>query len=184
MGSSIQLSDESVISKIYFIRGKKVMLDRDLAEMYGVETKRLNEQVKRNAKRFPKDFMFQLNTKELENWKSQFATSNSLTKGLRKLPFAFTEQGVAMLSSVLNTDTSIEVNIQIIRIFTKIRDILNANKDALLKIEQLEKKVLKQNHRVSKQEKDIQLIFEALKHLLNPVQALPKDSIGFRKKQT
>jgi len=100
------------------------MLDRDLAEMYGVETRRLNEQVKHNDKRFPSDFMFQLTEKELEDWKSQNATSNKEKMGLRKLPNVFTEQGVAMLSSVLNSDTAIEVNIQIIHIFTRIREAL------------------------------------------------------------
>ncbi len=114
--TQIAILDAAVINKIYHIRGKKVMLDRDLAEMYGVETRRLNEQVKRNEKRFPADFMFQLTELELEDWKSQIASSNKEKMGLRKLPNAFTEQGVAMLSSVLHSETAIEVNIQIIRI--------------------------------------------------------------------
>ena len=98
---------------IFEIRGRQVMLDRDLAMLYGVETKRLNEQVRRNIERFPEDFMFQLNNNELNNWKSQIATSNSVTMGLRKRPYAFTENGVAMLSSVLRSPKAIEVNIQI-----------------------------------------------------------------------
>lgn len=182
MSKSIAITDESVISKIYHIRGKKVMLDRDLAEMYGVETRRLNEQVKRNEKRFPADFMFRLTEQELEEWKSQNATSNKERMGLRKLPNVFTEQGVAMLSSVLNSDTAIEVNIQIIRIFTRIREVLLTNKDVLLKMEQLEKKILKQDEKTNKHEEEIQVIFSALKQLLNPPQE-PREPIGFKTKK-
>ena len=108
-------------SKIYEIRGFKIMLDRDLARMYGVETRRLNEQVKRNLKRFPDDFMFQLSEQEFQDWKSQFAISNSIKMGMRKRPYAFTELGVAMLSSVLNSDTAIEINMSIMRAFIAIR---------------------------------------------------------------
>src|ERR1043165_2450141 len=111
---TLAIADETVIDKIYLIRGRKVMLDRDLAEMYGVETKALNQAVKRNASRFPEDFMFQLTREELSNWKSQIVTSNSEKMGLRKLPYVFTELGVAMLSSVLKSETAISVNIQII----------------------------------------------------------------------
>ena len=99
----LKIPDELVMNKIYVIRNQKVMLDRDLAELYGVETKRLKEAVKRNLGRFPEDFMFELTDVELNNWRTQFATSNSEKMGLRHLPFAFTEQGVAMLSSVLNS---------------------------------------------------------------------------------
>jgi hypothetical protein len=168
MSNPIEITDEIVLSKIYHIRGKKVMVDKDLAEMYGVETKVLNQSVKRNAKRFPEDFMFQLSNDEFENWKSQFVTSNSVKMGMRKRPFVFTDQGVSMLSSVLKSDTAIEVNIQIIRIFTRIREVLLTHKDVLFKMEQLEKKILKQNKKVSKHEQEIQVIFDALKHLLNP----------------
>lgn len=181
MSKSIAITDENVINKIYLIREKKVMLDRDLAEMYGVETRRLNEQVKRNEKRFPNDFMFQLTEQELEAWKSQNATSNKEKMGLRKLPNVFTEQGVAMLSSVLNSETAIEVNIQIIRIFTRIREMLLAHKDVLLKLEQLEKKMLKQDEGIKKHEDEIQTIFSALKQLLDPAQE-PKKRIGFKTK--
>ncbi len=135
------LSDEVVINKIYLIRKQKVMLDRDLAELYGVETKVLNQAVKRNAERFPKDFMFQLSKTEFENWKSQIVTSNSDRMGLRKLPYAFTEQGVSMLSGVLNSAIAIQVHIQIIRVFTKMKEMLLTNKDILLKLEQIEKDV-------------------------------------------
>ena len=121
MSDKKQLSvipDEAVINKIYFIRNEKVMLDSDLAELYGVETKRVNEQVKRNIDRFPEDFMFQLTEIEFENLKSQIATSN--WGGRRTLPYAFTEHGVLMLSSVLNSDVAIKVNIHIMRVYTKI----------------------------------------------------------------
>lgn len=176
-----RITDDLIVNKILFIRGKKVMVDRDLADMYGVETKRLNEQVKRNEKRFPPDFMFQMTEEELKNWKSQIATSNKKKMGLRKLPNVFTEQGVAMLSSVLNSETAIAVNIQIIRLFSQIRETLLTNKDILLKIERLEKKILHHNEKSNKQEEDIQLIFNALKQLLNPDQA-KRTPIGFKTK--
>ena len=111
---------ENITGLIYLIRGKKVILDRDLALLYGVETKRLKEQVKRNIERFPEDFMFELSKSEFTNWRSQFATSNRDKIGLRYSPMAFTEQGVAMLSSVLRSKTAIQVNIQIMRAFTNV----------------------------------------------------------------
>lgn len=149
------------------------MLDRDLAELYGVATKVLNQAVRRNINRFPDDFMFQLSAKELSHWKSQFVTSNKEKLGLRKLPFAFTKQGVAMLSSVLNSETAIEVNIRIIRIFTRMREILLTHKDILLKLEQLERQT-------DRNSEDIQNIFAVLKELLNPP-AEPRSRIGFRR---
>lgn len=179
MSSATFITDEAVISRIYLIRGKKVMLDRDLAEMYGVETRRLNEQVKRNAKRFPDDFMFQLAEQELGDWKSHLATSNKVKMGLRKLPYAFTEQGVAMLSSVLKSETAIEVNISIIRVFSRMREMLLTHKDILLKLEQIEQKILKQNGQLEKHENDLQMIFSALKQLLNP-KTEPMRKIGFK----
>jgi len=109
-------------SKIFILRGKQVMIDRDLAELYMVETKRLNEQVKRNLDRFPNDFMFQMTEKELENWKSQFATSNKEIMGLRKMPYAFTEEGIYMLATVLNSKVAVQTNIAIIRTFKKLRE--------------------------------------------------------------
>ncbi|HIP18246.1 MAG TPA: ORF6N domain-containing protein [Sulfurovum sp.] len=111
-----------ISSHILTLRGKQVMLDRDLASLYQVETKRLNEQVKRNIDRFPEDFMFQLNESELKNWKSQFATSNKEIMGLRKSPFAFTEEGIYMLATVLNSSVAVETNIAIIRTFKKLRE--------------------------------------------------------------
>lgn len=157
-------------------------MDRDLAEMYGVETRSLNQAVKRNARRFPSDFMFQLTENELEEWKSQIVISNKEKMGLRKLPNVFTEQGVAMLSSVLNSNTAIEVNIQIIRIFTRLREALLTNKEVFLKMEQLENKFLKQDEKTKKHEEEIQLIFNALKKLLNPTRA-PREPIGFKSKK-
>ena len=177
------ITDEAVVNKIYFLRGKKIMLDEDLALLYNVEAKRLNEQVKRNVERFPEDFMFQLSIKEALNLKSQIATSSlvhdKVWGGRRKLPYAFTEQGVAMLSSVLSSKTAIEVNIRIIRVFTKIREVLIDNKDILLKIERLEKTLMQQNSKVNKHEKDMQMVFAALRELLNPVQKTRK-LIGFK----
>jgi len=118
---------QTIESKIYTLRGQKVMLDRDLAAMYGVETRRLNEQVRRNLRRFEgDDFMFQLSQQEFEDWKSQFATSNSIKMGMRKKPYAFTELGVAMLSSVLHSDIAIEINKSIMRAFVTIRQTLSS----------------------------------------------------------
>ena len=166
----VQIADEIVIGKILMIRGQKVMLDRDLAELYAVTTFRLNEQVKRNRKRFPEDFMFQLTQEE----KAEVIAKCDNLKTLKfspYLPLAFTEHGAVMLASVLNSDRAIEVNIQIVRIFTKMREMLFAHKDILLKLEQLERKM-------GKHDEDIQLIFKYLKQLLNPPQ-LPRRRIGF-----
>ena len=163
--------------KIFEVRGKKVMLDFDLAEMYEIETKRLKEAVKRNNERFPEDFMFQLTEEESENLISQFVISSH--GGLRKLPYAFTEQGVAMLSSVLHSDTAIEVNIRIIRIFSKMREMLFTNKDILLRLEQLENKILAQNETITKHDDDMQMIFAALKQLLVQ-EEMPRNPVGFK----
>lgn len=168
------IPDELVINKIYLIHGQKVMIDRDLAELYRVETRVLNQAIRRNIDRFPEDFMFQLTDKEFENWKSQIVISNSEKMGLRKKPFAFTEQGVAMLSSVLNSETAIRVNIQIIRVFTKMRELLSTHKDILLQLEKMEKKL-------TGHDEDITLIFRYLKQLLNPPQP-PRPKIGFKRK--
>jgi ORF6N domain len=167
--------DEKVMNRIYVVRDQKVMLDRDLADLYGIETKSLKQAVKRNTDRFPKDFMFEMSIKELKDWRSQFVTSNSAdAMGLRHRPFCFTEQGVAMLSSVLHSPVAIKVNIQIIRVFTKMKEFLSSNKDILLKLEALEKDVLKN-------QKDIGLIFSALNELVNPAQP-KRRMIGFNRK--
>ena len=147
------------------------MIDKDIAELYGVTTKRLNEQVKRNKKRFPEDFMFNLSQEE----KDEVVANCDHLKNLKyspNLPFAFTEHGAVMLASVLNSDRAIEVRIQIVRIFTQIREMLLTNKDILLKLEVIEKNANQHN-------KDIQMIFEALKGLLNPPQE-PRPRIGFK----
>jgi len=174
------IPEERIINKIYLIRGKKVMLDRDLAQLYNVETRALNQAVKRNESRFPGDFMFRLTTDELSDWRSQNVTSNKEKMGLRKLPFAFTEQGVAMLSSVLNSETAIDVNIQIIRIFTRIRELLITHADILIKIEQLEKKFIVHDSKMNKHEEDVKNIFAVLKELINEPNP-PRQRIGFRR---
>ena len=131
-------SEESILPSIYFIRGEKVILDRDLATLYGVETKRLKEAVKRNIQRFPLDFMFELTDEEFKNWRTQFASSNSDKMGLRYNPMAFTEQGIAMLSSVVNNPRAIEVNIAIMRTFVKIRKTILQNTELSNRLYELE----------------------------------------------
>jgi hypothetical protein len=173
MKKAITIPDEVIINKIHFIRGKKVILDKDLAELYNVTTSNLNKAVKRNLKRFPDDFMFQLTEEEYKNLIFQNGTSS--WGGSRKMPYTFTEQGVAMLSGILNSDIAIEVNIRIIRIFTKLREMLLTHKDILLKLEQLEKQVVENSE-------DIQMIFTALKKLLNPPEQDERRRIGFRRK--
>ena len=174
--NKIMILEETVISKIYLIRGEKVMIDRDLAELYGVTTGRLNEQVKRNIDRFPEDFMFQLTESELTNLKSQIAISS--WGGRRTLPYVFTEHGVLMLSSVLNSDLAIKVNIQIMRVYTKIRNMLATHKDLLLKFEQLETKL-------SIHDDQFLLIFEYLKQFEEAKQQhleqTNRKKIGYRK---
>lgn len=160
--SEMAVPVEIIQSKIYLIQGQKVMLDRDLAELYGVTTRRLKEQVRRNLKRFPSDFMRELTWEEAESSRSQFAT---LKKGenIKYLPYAFTEQGVAMLSSILNSDRAIEVNIQIMRVFTKLREIMLSHKDLARKVEDLERKF---NEKYQEHDKKIILVFNAIKELL------------------
>ena len=130
-------------NKIYEIRGQRVMLDRDLAEMYGVPTKALNQAVKRNIERFPEDFMFQLTTEETQIWKSQIVTTNSIKMGLRRNPYAFTELGVAMLSSVLNSKTAVQINMGIMRAFVAVRQMVSLPQNDTLAELQLEVKELK-----------------------------------------
>ena len=170
------LSEETISNKIYFIRGQKVMLDGDLALLYGVETKRLNEQVKRNLFRFPEDFMFQLNDNEHNSLRSQIAT---LEKGRGKyqkyLPFAFTEHGVMMLSSVLKSDKAIQTNIQIMRIFTKVRQMLLDTTEIKVDILQIQKKL--ENH-----DKNIELVFSYLDELTEKKEnEAERIKIGYKK---
>lgn len=171
--TEINIPEQLIVSKIYLIRDKKVMLDNDLAELYQVETKRLNEQVKRNLSRFPEDFMFQLTDTEWENLKSQNATSS--WGGRRTAPNVFTEHGVLMLSSVLNSERAIEVNIKIMRVYTKMKEIILTHKDLLLKMEEMEKKVLGQDDKILQ-------IFNYLKQFVETKQT-PRKEIGYKKKQ-
>ena len=168
--SPAQVAENTIVDKIYIIRGQKVMLDKDLAEMYRVEVRVLNQSVKRNMIRFPEDFMFQLTEEEWQNLKSQFVTSS--WGGARKLPFVFTEQGVAMLSSILNSETAILVNIQIIRVFTKMKQLLIDNKELFIKIEKLEKQLI--GH-----DEDLKNIFVILKKLLQKPETAARNPIGF-----
>ena len=152
------------------LRGKKVMFDRDLAELYEVPTKVLNQAVKRNAKRFPDDdFMFQLTKGEFDVWRSQIVTSTGDVKGLRYAPLVFTEQGVAMLSSVLNSERAIQVNVQIIKTFTRLRRLIASNKEILEKVEKMERKY----------DEQFKVVFDAIRKLLTPSEEPPKRRIGF-----
>ncbi len=157
MSKKLSIPQEVIVSKIHLIRGKKVMLDRDLADLYGVTTGNLNKAVNRNIKRFPQDFMFQLNKEEFDNLIFQIGTSRR--GGTRKLPNAFTEQGVAMLSGVLNSDRAIKVNIQIIRVFTRMREMLLTHKDMLLKMEKMEQKLARHGQSIA-------VIFELMDKLI------------------
>jgi hypothetical protein len=172
---SLTIPDEVVMTKIYLIRDQKVMLDSDLAQLYGVSTGNLNLAVKRNNERFPADFMFQLSHQEFQDLILQSAISKNPGRGgTRKRPYAFTEQGVSMLSSVLNSETAIRVNIQIIRVFTRMRALILTHKDILLQLEKIEKKL-------TSHDEGIALIFGYLKQLLKPQQP-PRRKIGYRRK--
>ena len=169
------IPDDTVINKIYFIRNQKVMLDRDLATLYRVETKRSKEQVKRNLNRFPNDFMFVLLKDEFQNWRSQIATSNSEKMGLRYAPMAFTEHGLLMLSSVLNSEKAIQTNIQIMRIFTKTRQMLSDNSDLCIDFERMKKKIENQG-------KNIELVFQYVDELMEKKEITPeREKIGYKK---
>ena len=174
--AQLMVPDEIVMQKIYMIRGRNVMLDQDLAELYDVETKRLNEQVKRNISRFPDDFLFQLNKEEFNNLKSQFATSS--WGGRRTPPLAFTDYGVLMLSSVLYSDRAIKVNIQIIRIFTKMREMLLAHKDVVSQLEHMQNKLAEHDN-------NILLIFEYIKQLEQEkqynIEQQDREKIGYKR---
>jgi len=174
VSKNVAIPDEVVMNKIHLIRNQKVMLDIDLAELYQVETGRLNEQVKRNTDRFPEDFMFQLNGEEWESLRSHFAISKKGWGGRRYAPFAFTEHGVLMLSSVLNSDRAIQVSIQIMRIYARLKGMIMGHKDILLKLEKLERKV-------SKHDENFEVVFTYLKQLLNP-KAEPIRKIGYKRK--
>jgi hypothetical protein len=164
------IPDEIIVNKIYVFRGVKVMLDRDLAELYGVETRVLNQAIKRNLIRFPLDFMFQLDKDEFESLISQFVTSS--WGGVRKLPYVFTEHGILMLSSVLNSENAIQVNIQIMRTFSKLRKMLSAHEDIKRKIESMEKKY----------DSQFRIVFDAIKELITE-ELKPQRKIGFERKK-
>ncbi|MGN6398714.1 MAG: ORF6N domain-containing protein [Mucilaginibacter sp.] len=171
------IPDELIINQIYYIRGQKVMLDRDLARLYEVETKVLKQSVKRHLARFPGDFMFEMSSEEFKNWRSQFVTSKSDQMGLRYAPYCFTEQGVAMLSSILNSERAIHVNIQIIRIFTRIRQILTHNTELHLEIEKIKNKL-------DNQDKNMEVVFRYLDELSDRVtktqENRPRKRIGYK----
>lgn len=152
------IPDERIINKIYLIRDQRVMLDMDLAELYGVETKQLKRAVRRNIKNFPPDFMFELNKEELQNWRSQFGTSNREKMGLRVPPFAFTDYGLLMLSSVLNSERATQTNILIIRVFARMKEILINHKKLLIEIDHIKNKLT--NH-----DDQIILLFDYLQKL-------------------
>ena len=167
---AVEISNDTIENKIFLIRNQKVMIDRDLAELYGVKPIRLREQVKRNLARFPANFMFQLNENEVEMMVSQNAIPSKKHLG-GYLPYAFTEHGILMLANVLRSDRAIEVSIRIIEIFVKLREMLFTHKDILLKLEQIEKTI-------TGHDENIKLIFKYLKQLLNP--SLPeRRKIGF-----
>lgn len=166
---------EAVISdKIYVIRGQKVMLDKDLAELYHVETKVLNQAVKRNLNRFPEDFMFQLNQEEYNSLRSQFVTLENGKGNHRKyLPYVFTEHGVLMLSSVLRSDRAVAVNIHIMRVYKKLKEMVLTHKDILLELEEIKKKMIAQDEK-------IEVVFDYLTKFVTQEQE-PREQIGFRK---
>ena len=165
--STALISTERIETRIFLMRGKKVMLDKDLAELYEVKPIVLRQQVKRNKERFPDDFMFQLTSKEVENKVSQNVIPSKQGLG-GHLPYAFTEQGVAMLSSILRSKRAVQVNIQIMRTFTKLREMIESHKDLKRKIEDMEKKY----------DGQFQIVFEAIKQLIEP-EIKPKRKIGF-----
>jgi hypothetical protein len=162
---------EAIERRIFLIRGQKVMLDRDLAELYGVPTRRLNEQLRRNLDRFPEDFAFILTQQELKDLKSHFATSRSGWGGRRKLPYAFTEHGVVMAAP-----TAVRASIQVVRAFVRLREILATRKDLAQKLDQLEKKV-------ARHDQQIKAVFDAIRQLLDPAPVPSRRQIGFSPKE-
>jgi len=168
--SALIVSAEQVERRIMLVRGQKVMLDSDLAALYGVPTGVLNQAVKRNRKRFPEDFMFQLSKEEFENWKSQIVISNSAAKmGLRKRPYVFTELGVAILSSALKSDRAVRVNIEIMRAFVRLRDILAEHKELAKALKEME----------GKYDSQFRVVFDILDKLTTPASEPKRPRIGF-----
>ncbi|OGP49966.1 MAG: DNA-binding protein [Deltaproteobacteria bacterium RBG_13_43_22] len=171
----MELPPERIEEVILLIRGQKVILDYDLAEIYGIETRRLNEQVRRNVDRFPPDFMFQLTTEEFENLKSHFAISSLTWGGRRKLPLAFTEHGAIMAASVLNSKRAVEMSVFVVRAFIRLRSLLATHKELALKLTELENKL-------TLHDKQIVAIVEAIRKLMAPP-VKPKRKIGFDLKE-
>lgn len=171
MSKSLTIPIERIQNLILFIRGEKVILDSNLAELYAVQTKTLNRALKRNLARFPSDFMFQLTAEEAETLRYQFGTSNTRRGGRRYLPYVFTEQGVAMLSSVLNSERAVLVNIEIMRAFVNLRRLLYSNVDLARKLNKLE----------NKYDRQFRVVFDAIRELMTPPPAKLKP-IGFRPK--
>ena len=168
------VSMEKIQESIYLVRGHKVMLDSDLAVLYGVTTKRLNEQVRRNAGRFPEDFMFQLTDEETGALRSQFATSNRGRGGRRSRPYVFTEHGAVMLASVLRSETAIQASVYVVRAFVQLREMLASHKDLARKLEDLEKKY----------DKQFAVVFTAIRQLMEPPPVKPKGRIGFNTRKS
>lgn len=169
------IPQESIEQRIFLIRKQKVMIDRDLAELYGVETKHLNRQVKRNVQRFPEEFMFQLNEKE----RAELVTICHRFKTMKhasSLPYAFTEHGVAMLASVLKSDIAVKISISIIKTFVKLREMLSTNKELAHKFDQLERKI-------EKHDEEIKVIFNAIRQLMAPPPEKRKRKIGFNRNE-
>ena len=173
--------EQKILNRIYIVRSEKIMLDRDLAELFGIETRVLKQAVKRNMKRFPKDFMFEMTATEFAKWKENAALSAADKQGLRYAPFCFTEQGVTMLSCILNSETAIEVNLRVVRVFVKMREYALTHKEILMQLAKLEKEVSVNNRNTEKNSKDIENIFMVLKELLaKESKPAPRNKIGFK----
>jgi ORF6N domain len=185
MANELIITDDLLVSRILELRGQKIMIDKDLAELYSVTTKRLNEQVKRNNKRFPIDFMFQLTKDE----KNDVVAKCDHLKNLKfspNLPYAFTEHGAVMLASILNSDKAIEVNVRIVKMFNAMRFVLQSNHSLLLKLEQLDKKIINIGFDVKMHDGDIETLFELIKDIMEAKNkpAPKREPIGFKTKAT
>lgn len=165
---------ERVVSRIYLVRGQKAMLDADLAKLYGVTTKRLNEQVKRNIDRFPSDFMFQMNAREYGSLRSQIATTKKQPGrgGRRYLPYVFTEHGAIMAASVLDSERAVQISIYVVRAFVQLREMLSSNKELARTLNELERKLATHDRAISE-------LFEAIRQLMTPPEPKKKRPIGF-----
>ncbi len=180
MGKAIKITDDLLLSKILDIRGHKVMIDRDMAEPYGVPTKRLNEQVKRNIKRFPADFMFQLTEAEKAEVVAKCDHLRTM-KYSSNLPYVFTEHGAVMLASVLNSERAIEVNVRIVKLFNAMREVLRTNQTLLLKLEKIDKHLQGQGHTLRQHNEEIGVLFELIDELRKENEQPPvRNPIGFK----